>query len=195
MDTTHIPTLKQMARYVIGHNIVELSCQNKTEAYAFLEQVLVKHSYTTLTKPDKSIVKAYLSQITGYSRAQLTRLLHQYVLSGHLALSPRTQPIFRGTYTRTDIVELARIDDLLDGLSGPATKRVLKREYELFGNEACIRLRNISVSHLYNLRATNQYRTKRLHYTKTKPAPVKIGERTKPRHDGRPGFLRVDSVH
>lgn len=195
MDTTHIPTLKQMAQYVSGHNIVKLSCQNKTEAYAFLEQVLVKHSYTTLTKPDKSIVKAYLSQITGYSRAQLTRLLHQYVLSGHLALSPRTQPIFRGIYTRTDIVELARIDDLLDGLSGPATKRVLKREYELFGNEACIRLRNISVSHLYNLRATNQYRTKRLHYTKTKAAPVKIGERTKPRHDGRPGFLRVDSVH
>ena len=34
-----------------------------------------------------------------------------------------------------------------------------------------------------------------MHYTKTKPAPVKIGERTKPINNGQPGFLRVDSVH
>lgn len=31
MDTTHIPTLIQMADYVIGSNAISLHCQNKTE--------------------------------------------------------------------------------------------------------------------------------------------------------------------
>ena len=195
MDTTHIPTLIQMADYVSGDNTLKLCCQNKREAYDYIAKVLITHTYISLNKPDKSLVRKFLISVTGYSKPQLDRLLSQYKHSGCITLAKRTQPTFQGIYTRADIVELARIDDLLDGMSGPATCRVLKREYWLFGNEACVRLQNLSVSHLYNLRTMETYRTKRLYYTKTKPAPVKIGERTKPRHDGRAGFLRVDSVH
>jgi len=32
-------------------------------------------------------------------------------------------------------------------------------------------------------------------FTKTRPTPVSIGERRKPEPGGRPGYLRVDTVH
>ena len=195
MNTTQIPTLVQMEDFVNGSTTINLSCPDRQEAYGYIEQVLAACSYSRLNKPSKGTVRAYLARVTGFGSAQLTRLIRQHKYSGYITLAKRTQPTFQGIYTRADIVELARIDDLLDGMSGPATRRVLKREYRLFGNGACVRLQNLSVSHLYNLRATETYRTKRLRYTKTKPATVPIGERTKPRHDGQPGFLRVDSVH
>jgi len=57
------------------------------------------------------------------------------------------------------------------------------------------RLASISNGHIYNLRKTRQYRTGRLTFRKTRPTPVSIGVRHKPRPDGQPGFLRVDTVH
>ncbi len=51
------------------------------------------------------------------------------------------------------------------------------------------------MSHLYNLRQQSRYRERRPHYSKTRPAPVSIGERRKPEPDGQPGYLRVDTVH
>ena len=184
-----------MADFVSGANTLELCSQDKKEAYGYITKVLITHQYISLKKPAKSLVRCYLMAVTGYSKAQLDRLIGQYVSNGKVTLAVRTQPTFSGIYTRADIVELARIDDLLDGLSGPATCRVLRREYTVFGNLTYERLQHLSAAQLYRFRQTNTYQAKRLHYTTTKPAPVKIGERTRPRHDGRPGFLRVDSVH
>jgi hypothetical protein len=195
MDTTHIPTLKQMEEYVSGSNAVSLRCQDKKEAYAYVEQVAVAVSYIKLRKKDRGIVRDYLRSVTGYSKAQLTRLLGQYRANGHVVLKDRTQPTFKGIYTAADIAELARIDDLFGGLSGPATCNILKREYGLFGNGACERLQHLSVAQLYRFRRSAGYRELRTHYTKTKPANISIGERTKPRPSGQPGYLRVDSVH
>jgi len=51
------------------------------------------------------------------------------------------------------------------------------------------------VSHLYNLRQQPRYRERRLHYVKTRPTAVAIGERRRPDPRGQPGYLRVDTVH
>jgi hypothetical protein len=51
------------------------------------------------------------------------------------------------------------------------------------------------VAHIYNLRKQRSYREKRMVFTKTKPTPVSIGERRQPDPNGRPGYLRVDTVH
>jgi transposase InsO family protein len=80
-------------------------------------------------------------------------------------------------------------------LSGPATRRILEREYGLFNKAEYARLATISVAHLYNLRKSQRYRERRLNYTKTRPTTVAIGERRKPTPRGRPGYLRLDTVH
>ncbi|MFV0276736.1 MAG: hypothetical protein ACK5HY_06065 [Parahaliea sp.] len=39
------------------------------------------------------------------------------------------------------------------------------------------------------------YQRRRRHLDKTRPSPIRLGERRKPFPEGRPGFLRVDSIH
>lgn len=63
------------------------------------------------------------------------------------------------------------------------------------GNVRFERLRNISIAHLYNLRKETRYRLRAFTYEKTKPTTVAIGERRKPEPCGKPGYIRVDTVH
>jgi len=78
---------------------------------------------------------------------------------------------------------------------GPATRKLCERAFALFGDSRFERLARISNGHLYNLRHSSGYQRQRRHVDKTRPTPVKIGERRKPFPNGRPGFLRVDTVH
>jgi len=71
----------------------------------------------------------------------------------------------------------------------------LRREYEQFGRKEYARLAHIWVAHLYNLRHSARYRNQAAVYEPTRPTPITIGERRKPDPQGRPGFLRVDTVH
>jgi len=80
-------------------------------------------------------------------------------------------------------------------LSGPATRRILEREYEEYGQAAYQRLSAISVAHLYRLRNSAAYRKRNTSYQPTRPTPIPIGERRKPQPQGSPGYLRIDTVH
>jgi len=80
-------------------------------------------------------------------------------------------------------------------LSGPATKRILEREYSQYGQAAYERLAGISVAQIYRFRGSAVYRKHNTTYEPTRPTPIPIGERRKPRPQGRPGYLRVDTVH
>ncbi len=90
---------------------------------------------------------------------------------------------------------LARTDELHDCLSGPATKKIMEREWAVYGHSDFRNISQISAAHLYNLRRSHLYRSINRRYTKTKPAVVKIAERARPDPRGRPGYIRVDTVH
>ena len=51
------------------------------------------------------------------------------------------------------------------------------------------------MAQLYRLRKSRTYRKRRVAYQPTRPTPVAIGERRRPEPQGRPGYLRVDTVH
>ena len=51
------------------------------------------------------------------------------------------------------------------------------------------------MAHLYNLRHEAGYQARRRHWTKTRGHSVPIAERHAPVPEGRPGFIRIDSVH
>lgn len=53
---------------------------------------------------------------------------------------------------------------------------------------------SISVSHIYNLRQKPAYQRITKRFKKTKPSGPGIGLRQKPRPQGHPGFIRVDSL-
>ena len=65
---------------------------------------------------------------------------------------------FPGLYTRADIELLASVEEANETLSGPATRRILEREAQVYGKPEYARLAGISVAHLYNLRKSQRYR-------------------------------------
>ncbi len=98
-------------------------------------------------------------------------------------------------HQREDIVPLAATDAAHEDLSGSALRHILGRQFEIFGKPEYNRLAGISVSHLYNLRHSVVYCNQRVRVSHTQSRQISIGERRKPDPKGKPGFLRVDTVH
>ena len=98
-------------------------------------------------------------------------------------------------FSDLDVALLAETDALHNTLSGPATVHLMKRALEGYGDTRYARLARISVGHLYNLRRRSGYLARRQVFTKTRPTGIAIGVRRAPVPDGRPGFIRIDSVH
>jgi transposase InsO family protein len=142
------------------------------------------------------VIRAYVEKITGRSRSQITRLIRRYLDSGSVREKPyRRRQEFPVRYRDADIALLAEMDRAHERLSGPATCWLLKRAYEQFSQQKYVRLAGISVAHLYNLRNSVRYRKQAVMFEPTRPTAVSIGDRRKPDPQGRPGFLRVDTVH
>jgi transposase InsO family protein len=104
-------------------------------------------------------------------------------------------PAFQRRYSKEDIRLLAKMDQRYDGPCGHTLKKLCERAYTVFNEEPFVRLSTISVSHLYNLRKTKTYRITRQHFHKTQAKASTIGERRKPRPNGQPGYIRIDTVH
>ena len=197
LQTQRVQTLEQVRRVAEGNEPVDFALAERASAYEFIRRTVVQFDYAALGKADKGAVKAYLAKMTGLSRAQLTRLMAQHRSTGRIRDRRSAGPSrpFTRRYTAADIRLLAEVDTALGQRCGPATRAVLRRQYEVFGDERFARLAGLSNGHLYNLRASRTYRSRRSVFTKTRARVVAIGERRKPRPDGQPGFLRVDTVH
>lgn len=197
LKTSSTPTLDQVRAFLDGSQPFELHIPDREQAYAFIADTLRGLRYGRLKRPDKGLVRRYLIKVTGFSRQQLTRLIARYRTQGRLddrRHQPPAKP-FAKRYTPADILALAELDALHGTLSGPATKKLCERAFTLYGDTRYARLAKISNGHLYNLRQTALYRRQRVAISKTRPVTVNIGERRKPKPQGQPGYLRIDSVH
>jgi transposase InsO family protein len=196
LNTQGLQDLDQIRAFLAGAQTLSFEAPTRAAAYDWIAAELRRFGYLRLSKPDKGLVRRYLEKVTGRSRAQITRLITQFRDTGRIRdrHGPPAQPFAR-RYTLADIRLLAEIDALHGTLSGPATRKLCERAYTVFGDIRYARLAGISNGHLYNLRQAKAYTRLRGPVDKTRPVQIAIGERRKPRPDGRPGFLRVDSVH
>jgi transposase InsO family protein len=195
MDDSRATSLEQLRALVAANGVVRFAGQRRDEVYGWMERTLVRHEYAGLPRPDKGVVRLYLTQMTGLSRAQVTRLITGYQQTGRVTAVSYQRVRFPTIYTAADVELLAYVDRAHGNLSGPATRRILEREYSEYGQAAYQRLAGISVAHLYRVRSTEAYRKRNISYQPTRPTPVPIGERRKPRPQGSPGYLRIDTVH
>ena len=197
LKTSKTLTLDQIRAFLDGSQLFELQIPDREQAYAFIADTLKGLHYRRLNKPAKGLVRRFLAKVSGFSRQHLTRLIAQHAALGRIEdrrQKPPARPFAR-RYTPADILALAELDALHGTLSGPATKKLCERAFRVFGDARYERLATISNGHLYHLRQSKPYRRQRVAVGKTRPRPVNIGERRKPRPHGQPGFLRVDSVH
>jgi hypothetical protein len=195
MENLERLTLAQMQEFIKGSRDIEFTLEGRAAAHSFMEVVLRAQRYRSLSKSQRGIVRCFLAKVTGLSRAQLTRLLGRWRRTRRVTGPPTYRPCFRARYTAADVSLLAAVDAAHEDLSGPAVRRILQREFQIFGKSEYQRLAGISVSHLYNLRHSVRYQNQRVVVHHTQARQISIGERRKPDPRGRPGYLRVDTVH
>jgi transposase InsO family protein len=188
-------SLDQIRAFLQASQTIRFEGECRPQIYQWIEQVLCLQQYHQQSRGARGLIRLYLAKMTGRSRAQVTRLIARYRTRGTVQPGVYQRHRFPQRYTRADLELLATVDEAHENLSGPATRRILEREYRQYGKPEYERLASISVAHLYNLRQHPRYRERRLHYTKTRPVAVAIGERRCPDPQGQPGYLRVDTVH
>lgn len=195
MNDSGIVTLAQLRRFLLASKGWKFKGLGRKHKYRWIEDIVRKFDYFSLSKADKGPVRKYILLATGFSRPQMNRLLARKLYVGEIKEITGRRNRFRTVYTRADIELLAETDNLHERMSGPATQVILKRQHERYKDARFERLKGISSAHIYNLRGSPAYKVKSITVGKTKSVQNSIGVRGKPDPGGKPGHLRVDTVH
>ena len=198
MNEAQVKTVEQVRQVLAGTQALQFRApEHDEQRYNWIDSVLRRLDYRQLHRSERGAVLVYLQRLSGYSRAQVTRLVARWMARQPLVKNYRAPGhAFARRYTAQDVALLAEVDRAMGTLSGPATACVLRRQRGVYGDARFERLGSISVAHLYNLRNSAPYRAQRVVLTKTRgsSAPA-IGVRKAPAPEGRAGFIRIDSVH
>ena len=174
MNEAQVRTVEQVRQVLEGTQELEFRRAEDDEGrYGWIAAVLKRFDYCQLPRGDRAPVLAYLQRLSGYSRAQITRLVSRWVGGKALVKQYRApENAFARRYTGADVALLVEVDRAMGTLSGPATKCVLRRQRDVFGDARFVRLGGVSVGHLYNLRNSAGYRAQRVVLP---PATVLVG--------------------
>lgn len=192
-----IRSLEQVRDVVSGLVALKLPPRQDDELrYRWIDTALQGMQYRELARSERGLVLNYLQRLTGYSRAQVNRLVARWMSGQALAKQHgRPEHAFERRYQAADIALLAEADGALGRLPGAATVSVLRRQRDQFGDGRLASLASISVSQLYLLRRSPEYLAAAVPSDDlVPPHHLPVGVRRTPQPDLAPGHLRVESV-
>jgi len=196
MNDSKLSSIAQVKNFLSESGAIEFKKKFRKEAYSWIEDTLRRFHYVILTKKEKGLIRRYLMKVTGYSKSQLTRQIAQYRKTGEVRIKEYERNKFKKKYTPQDIQLLAQTARLHDSPNGAALKKTLERMAREYGQEEYLNIAHISVSHIYNLKKKVPYLRSVSFYRKTRKGKGRtIGQRCKPKPQGKPGYLRVDTMH
>ena len=205
MDETKLRTIEQLEEFLAATPEVAFSIRGVVGApersrYDQVSRVLARFDYPQRNKRERGVVLAYLRHISGYSRAQVTRLVERWA-ENRFAQQPLVKRYrapaapFARKYNAQDVELLVEMDRAQEDVCGAAISHLLRRAHGVYGDTRYERLAELSVSHLYNLRKRADYQSRRAGFRKTRAVCNSVGVRKAPRPAGHAGFVRIDSVH
>ena len=148
-------TIDQIREFAKLDMSPKLGFPSKKEKYKWIDTVLIRFRYRSLKKNDKGVVRKYIQKMTSLSDSQITKIIYRKKKAS--SSKKKRRNYFVKQYRAEDISLLVKTDNLHGRISGPATKEVLEREYNVFGKTDYFNISHISISHIYNLRKTRQY--------------------------------------
>ncbi|MCK5609145.1 hypothetical protein KAR91_45140 [Candidatus Pacearchaeota archaeon] len=110
MNDSTLISINDVKRFLKSSHQVQFGKKYKTEAYQWIAQTLVKFGYISLNKRQKGVIKQYIAKMTQYSRAQITRLISQYIETGHVLQTDYQRNRFTKIYSNADIKMLAQTE-------------------------------------------------------------------------------------
>jgi len=193
LNDSSVETIEDVRKFLDGSLLFDFRPLKRDDRPEWIRKILIRFRYLTLKRKDKQVLREYLMKVSALSRAQIARHI-KACHGGSLVCIDYQRHRFPAKYTQADIELLAETDNLHERINGAATIVIMQAEYAC-GDVRYERLKNISVAQLYRLRGKKRYSEYSTVHEKTKSVQVSIGERKKPQPQGKPGFLRVDSVH
>ena len=132
MNDSHMITIDQIREFAKLDMSPKLGFPSKKEKYKWIDAVLFRFRYRSLKKNDKGVVRKYIQKMTSLSDSQITKII--YRKKNKKASSPKKKRnSFIKKYGTEDISLLIKTDNLHGRISGPATKEIMSREFEVFG--------------------------------------------------------------
>ena len=150
MNKAQVRTLEQVRQVLAGTHALEFQATaDDAGRHGWVEAVLRRFDCPRLARSDRGAILAYLQRLSGYSRAQITRLVSRWDGGKPLAKNyAAPKHAFARRYRPADVALLVDVDRAMGTLSGPATACVLRRQRDVFGDERYTRLGSMSVGHL-----------------------------------------------
>lgn len=194
MDDSNLKTVDAIRAFLEATKEgITFQHQNRFAAYKWIQKTVIKFKYLSLNKFEKGVIKLYIMLMTKYSRSQITRLLSLYQHTGKIKEASYQRQGATKIYNDEDLRLLAQTDELHGFANGCALKcRLHNLAIE---DKRYVNIAGISVAHIYKLRKSKRYQRLAKRFEKTKPIKSSIGRRAKPQSNGRPGYIRVDTVH
>ena len=77
LQTERLRTVEQIEAFLGGNAELDLKPEGREAAYGFARRSLVRLRYASLDRRGNGAVREYLGKTTGFSRAQVIRLIAQ----------------------------------------------------------------------------------------------------------------------
>ena len=137
MNEERLDTIEKIERFLAGSASIEFSASgDDCERYGHISRVLKRFDYPRRDKRERGVLLRYLQHTSGYSRAQVTRLVTRWQRN-RLAKIPLAKRYggpavpFARKYTLADIALLVEMDKANEDVCGPAIAHLLQRAYHI----------------------------------------------------------------
>ena len=129
MSLEQLTTIDAIREFLDGTQAVAFGvAASKEERYRWVRKTLVELRYYQLGTADKGVVTRYLMKVTGYSLAQVKRLIKQYRQTGTVTVKTARRNGFKRRYSAADIRLLATMDERHNQPGGPySVARLLEK--------------------------------------------------------------------
>ena len=107
MKLEELRTLEDVQAFLEGTQAVVFEvAETKAVRYRWIERILIRFSYSKLSKKQRGLVIRLLMKVSGYSRQQVTRLIQRYRADGRVRCGGVGGSRFARHYTEQDIALL-----------------------------------------------------------------------------------------
>ena len=109
MNDENLKTIEQVKGFLESSEGLEFKGLSVEDKYRWTETTLGKFKYgNRLGRDAKGVNRRYIERMTGYSRAQVCRLIGQYNQTGELSRRDYRRHRFKSKYTPGDMKLLAK---------------------------------------------------------------------------------------
>jgi hypothetical protein len=126
MNEARLTTIEQIEQFLSASASIEFSAASDDgERYGHISRVLTRFDYPGRKKRERGVLLRYLQHTSGYSRAQVTRLVTRWHRN-RLAAVPLAKRYrapaapFARKYTAIDVALLVEMDQAHEDVCGPA---------------------------------------------------------------------------